>query len=118
MPSAFAQTGAALGIAFKSKNKNFKSVAAANVIPSVLGITEPLIYGTTLKAKKAFFMACLMSGFGGAVVVGAGCYTTGLPAGGILSLPLFAEHGFVWYIAGLLISFIGTLVLVLLFWKD
>ena len=83
MPSAFAQTGAALGIAFKSKNKNFKSVAAANVIPSVLGITEPLIYGTTLKAKKAFFMACLMSGFGGAVVVGAGCYTTGLPAGGI-----------------------------------
>ena len=118
MPSAFAQTGAALGIAFKSKNKNFKSVAAANVIPSVLGITEPLIYGTTLKAKKAFFMACLMSGFGGAVVGGAGCYTTGLPAGGILSLPLFAEHGFVWYIAGLLISFIGTLVLVLLFWKD
>ncbi|MFQ7171787.1 MAG: hypothetical protein ACLRQF_06590 [Thomasclavelia ramosa] len=31
-----------------------------------------------------------------------------------LSLPLFAEHGFVWYIAGLLISFI-ELVLVLLF---
>lgn len=70
-----------------------------------------------MKAKKLFH-GMSNEWFRGAVVGGAGCYTTGLPAGGILSLPLFAEHGFVWYIAGLLISFIGTLVLVLLFWKD
>lgn len=111
MPSNFAQTGASLAVAFKSKNKNFKSVALANVIPGLFGITEPIVYGVTLKAKRTFYYSCIMAGIGGAIIAWAGCYAIGLPSGGILATPIFAEHALVWYIIACLVAFIGTFVL-------
>lgn len=118
MPSNFAQTGASLGVAFKSKNKDFKAVAAANVIPGLFGITEPIVYGVTLKAKKTFYYSCFMAGIGGAIIAGAGCYAIGLPAGGILATPVFAEHALAWYIGACVLAFVGAFLLTFLFGFD
>lgn len=118
MPSNFAQTGASLGVAFKSKNSDFKAVAAANVIPGIFGISEPIVYGVTLKAKKTFYYSCFMAGIGGAIIAGAGCYAIGLPAGGILATPVFAEHALLWYIGACAIAFIGAFLLTLIFGFD
>lgn len=54
MPSQFAQAGAALGIAIRSKNKGLKAIAGSNILSGLLGITEPIVYGVTLKARKSF----------------------------------------------------------------
>lgn len=118
MPSNFAQTGASLGVAFKSKDKDFKAVAAANVVPGIFGITEPIVYGVTLKAKKTFYYSCFMAGIGGAIIAGAGCYAIGLPAGGILATPVFAEHALLWYIGACFIAFAGTFLLTVIFGFD
>lgn len=115
MPSNFAQTGASLGVAVKSKQKDFKAVAAANVIPGLFGITEPIVYGVTLKAKKTFYYACFMAGIGGAIIAGAGCYAIGLPAGGILATPVFAEHALLWYIFACILAFAGAFLLTIIF---
>lgn len=115
MPSNFAQTGAALGVAVRCKNKKIKSIASANILTGLLGITEPIMYGVTLPLKRPFYFSCFMAGICGAIVAGAGVYCIGLPAGGILSTPVFAEHALLWYIIGCLIAFFGTFVLTVLF---
>lgn len=115
MPSVFAQTAASIGIGLKTKNKDFRGVALSNAIPGFLGVTEPIVYGVTLKSKQPFYIACLMSGISGAIISVAGVYAIGMPAGGILATPVFAESGLFWYIIACLIAFIGTLILTLLF---
>lgn len=64
-----AQVGAAFGVFFKSKNKDFKGTALSAGITGVFGITEPAIYGVTLRLKKPFICGCI-AGAVGAVVTG------------------------------------------------
>lgn len=63
-----AQMGAAFGVYLKSKNKEFKGVAMSAGITGIFGITEPAIYGVTLRLKKPFICGCI-SGAVGAVVM-------------------------------------------------
>lgn len=63
-----AQVGAAFGCYIKSKNKVFKRVSLSAGITGIFGITEPTIYGVTLRLKKPFICACI-SGALGAVVM-------------------------------------------------
>ena len=58
-----AQTAACFGVFLKSKNSEIKNVAASSVATGLFGITEPAIYGVTLRFKKPFICGCI----GGAV---------------------------------------------------
>ena len=62
-----AQMGAAFGVFLKSRNKEFKGVALSAGITGIFGITEPTIYGVTLRLKKPFICGCI-AGAVGAVV--------------------------------------------------
>lgn len=59
-----AQMGAAFGCYIKSKNKEFKGVALSAGITGVFGITEPAIYGVTLRLKKPFACGCIAGAIG------------------------------------------------------
>lgn len=59
-----AQMAAAFGVFLKSKNKEFKGVALSAGITGIFGITEPTIYGVTLRLKKPFVCACIGGGIG------------------------------------------------------
>ena len=58
-----AQTAACFGVFLKSRNKEIKEVAASSAATGLFGITEPAIYGITLRFKKPFICGCI----GGAV---------------------------------------------------
>ena len=58
-----AQTAACFGVFLKSKNSEIKNVAASSAATGLFGITEPAIYGVTLRFKKPFICGCI----GGAV---------------------------------------------------
>lgn len=79
MCSAFAQVGVVCVIMMKTKNKKLKNVCAPAIISGLFGITEPAIYGVTLQNKKAFILASIASGVGGAICGAAGVkqYTMG-----------------------------------------
>lgn len=62
-----AQMGAAFGCFIKSRNKEFKRVSLSAGITGIFGITEPAIYGVTLRLKKPFICGCI-AGAVGAVV--------------------------------------------------
>ncbi len=52
LASNIAQGAATLCVAVKSKNKNLKQLAGSAGTTALLGITEPSLYGVTLKLKK------------------------------------------------------------------
>lgn len=60
-----AQGGATLAVALKSKDKNIKQLASAAWISAVMGITEPALYGVTLKLKKPAILASIGAGIAG-----------------------------------------------------
>ncbi len=63
-----AQAAACFGVFIKSRNKEMKNVSFSSGITGIFGITEPAIYGVTLRLKKPFIAGCI-SGAVGALVV-------------------------------------------------
>lgn len=64
-----AQAGAAFGAAFKTKDKEMKKMAFPAAVSALLaGVTEPAMYGVTLKLKKPMVAACISGGIGGLIV--------------------------------------------------
>ncbi|MFR1849976.1 MAG: beta-glucoside-specific PTS transporter subunit IIABC [Clostridium sp.] len=62
-----AQMGSAFGVFLKSKRQETKSVALSAGITGIFGITEPTIYGVTLRFKKPFICACISGAVAAAV---------------------------------------------------
>lgn len=63
-----AQVAAAFGVFIKSRNKEFKGVALSAGITGLFGITEPTIYGVTLRLKKPFICGCVGGAIGAVVM--------------------------------------------------
>lgn len=116
--SNLAQFGATLAVAIRTKDVKMKSIAYSSAISAVFGITEPAIYGVTLKLKKPFYAALVGGAVGGGIF---GTFTVkamafGIP--GITALPTYVEQGtnnFLWALLGAVaatvIGFTLTLVL-------
>lgn len=86
-----ATAGAALAVSFKTKDIKVKSLGLSTSISAVLGITEPAIFGITLKYKKPFFAAMMASGISGAVAMTFGIRAFSFAAPSILALPTYAN---------------------------
>lgn len=66
---AFVPAGATFGAAFKTKDKEMKKMAFPAAVAALLaGVTEPAMYGVTLKLKKPMVAACISGGIGGLIV--------------------------------------------------
>lgn len=66
---AFVPAGATFGVAFKTKDKEMKKMAFPAAVSALLaGVTEPAMYGVTLKLKKPMVAACISGGIGGLIV--------------------------------------------------
>lgn len=89
LASNTAQGAAALCVAIKTKNRNIKQVAFSSGITAVLGITEPALFGVTLKIKRALYAVMIGGGVGGfySGITGVKGYAFSSP--GLLSLPAF-----------------------------
>lgn len=105
--AVFSQAGAALGVFLKTRNKKMKEVSGSAFIAAIFGITEPTLYGVTLKYKKPFYIAIGCSAIGGAVIGLSGVQAHAFAFPSILSIPTYLGHGFVGEIIGLSISFIA-----------
>jgi PTS system beta-glucosides-specific IIC component len=62
-----AQTAACFGAFIKTRNSEIKSVSASAAATGLFGITEPAIYGVTLRFKKPFFCGCIGAAIGGII---------------------------------------------------
>ncbi|MDN6437173.1 MAG: PTS transporter subunit EIIC, partial [Lactococcus sp.] len=65
--ATFASAGVALGVFLKSRNKETKGLALSSLLPALLGgITEPIVYGLSVKYKKPLIAQVIVGGLVGA----------------------------------------------------
>ena len=113
--AVLSQAGAALGVFLKTKNKKMKQISGSACIAAIFGITEPTIYGVTLKYKKPFYIAISSSAVGGVIIGLSGVEAHAFTFPSVLAIPTYLGHGFAGEIIGLLVSFIGAAVLTYMF---
>ena len=80
----FAQCGACLAVALKSKNPKTKTIAIPSALSAALGITEPAIFGVNLRLVKPLICGIIGGAvgamFGAIMGIGANAYgVTGIP---------------------------------------
>lgn len=66
--AVIAQAAACFGVVLKTKKKDMKSVALSAGLTGIFGITEPAIYGVTLRLKKPFVAGCIGGAIGALVI--------------------------------------------------
>ncbi len=115
-PNNMAQAGATLGVFLKTKNKEIKELAGPAALSAVLaGITEPAIYGVTLRFKKPFFIGAVFSGIAGAIVAAAGTGAPTLLGTSLLTLPGYIGVGFVGFLIACAIAYFGAAIVTYFF---
>ncbi|MDO4308655.1 MAG: beta-glucoside-specific PTS transporter subunit IIABC [Eubacteriales bacterium] len=115
-PNNMAQAGATLGVFLKTKNKDLKNLSGSAAISAVLaGITEPAIYGITLKYKKPFYIGMVFSGISGAIVAACGAGAPTLLTTSILTLPGYIGQGFAGFCIACAIAYFGSAIVTYLF---
>ncbi len=62
-----AQASACFGVWFKTRNSEMKRAALSAGVTGLFGITEPAIYGVTLRLKKPFWCGCGAAAIGGII---------------------------------------------------
>ena len=68
LSSNTAQAGATFGVAFKTKDPDMRQMAIPAGISALLaGVTEPAMYGVTLRLKKPMIAACIAGAVGGLI---------------------------------------------------
>ena len=67
-----AQGAAVLAVLFLTKNEKMKSICSASGVSALLGITEPAMFGVTLKLKYPFYAAIIGSAVGNAYCAATG----------------------------------------------
>ncbi|WFR60907.1 beta-glucoside-specific PTS transporter subunit IIABC [Paenibacillus amylolyticus] len=114
LASNIAQGGATLAVALKTKNKKLKQLAASSGFTAVLGITEPSLYGVTLKLKKPLIAAMIGGGVAGIYAGLTGLVRYAFVSPGLAALPAFIGSNpmnIVHAIVTCLIAFVVTFVL-------
>ncbi len=118
LASNIAQGGATLAVAFKTKNKSLKQLAASSGFTAVLGITEPSLYGVTLKLKKPLIAAMIGGGVAGIYAGAVGLVRYAFVSPGLAALPAFIGenpmnivHAIVTCLIAFGVTFILTLVI-------
>ena len=65
LPSNIAQGAAALCVAIKTKNKNFRQLAVSGGVTALLGVTEPALFGVNVRLRKPLVATTIGGGLGG-----------------------------------------------------
>ncbi|MCA0981255.1 beta-glucoside-specific PTS transporter subunit IIABC [Exiguobacterium aestuarii] len=113
-PAIFAQAGASFGVMLRSKNKKLKTLAGSTGITALFGITEPAVYGVTLRLKRPFIAAVISAAVGGGIVGHFGSVAVASGPPGLLTLPVFigdSMTAFYGLLLGVAVSFVLSIVL-------
>lgn len=117
--ATFASAGAALGVFLRARNKETKTLAISAMVPALLGgITEPVVYGLSIKYKKPLVAQIIGGAIGGAFMGAMQTQAIVYVFPALTTLPAFFGETFIYYIIGITISFTLTAVLTYVFGID
>ncbi|WP_368259580.1 PTS transporter subunit EIIC, partial [Enterococcus sp. 2201sp1_2201st1_C11_2201SCRN_220225] len=89
LASNMAQAGASFAVGLKTKDKVMKTTAFSAATTALFGITEPALYGVTMKLKKPLWVVVLSGGVAGLFAGLTNMRTYASATAGILALPVY-----------------------------
>lgn len=107
-----AESGAAFGAAFKTKDKKIRYAILTTSFSAFIGISEPALFTVNLVNKKPLLAAMLANGIGGmmTVILTIKCFGFVMP--GITSLPVYASpDGALTNLLLMILVIVGTFVI-------
>lgn len=119
LASNIAQGTASLVVGLKAKNKDLKQLGISAGFTGLMGITEPALYGVTLKYKRPLYAAVIGGGVAGLYAGITGIHTYSSTTAGLLALPVYiGGSGFgnvinaaITIVISIVVTAIATLVL-------
>lgn len=112
-----AQGAAVIAVLLITKSDKMKSLCTASGISALLGITEPAMFGVTLKLKYPFYAAILGSACGSAWIAGTHTLALALGAAGLPGFISIAPQSWGNFFIGLVISMTVSFVLTIVLMK-
>lgn len=112
-----AQGAAVLAVLLVTKDEKMKSICSASGISALLGITEPAMFGVTLKLKYPFYAAIIGSAVGSAWIAGTHTLALALGAAGLPGFISIAPQSWLNFFIGLALSMATSFILTLVFTK-
>lgn len=112
-----AQGAAVFAVLLLTKNEKTKSICSASGVAAFLGITEPAMFGVTLKLKYPFYAAMIGSAVGGAYIAGTKTLAIGLGAAGLPGFISIAAGSWLNFGIGMILAVVTSFVLTLLLFK-
>jgi PTS system beta-glucosides-specific IIC component len=107
----FATAGAVFGVFLRAKNKQIKALSLSTTFTSLMGVTEPALYGLALPLRRPLIATMAGAAVGGAISLGFGVKAYVLAGnGGLPGLPGLVGETFVWAIVGIVVAFIVSAV--------
>lgn len=89
LASNIAQGTASLVVGLKAKNKDLKQLGISAGFTGLMGITEPALYGVTLKYKRPLYASMIGGGVAGLYAGITGIHTYSSTTAGLLALPVY-----------------------------
>lgn len=110
-----AQGAAVIAVLLATKNQKIKSICSAAGVSAFLGITEPAMFGVTLKLRYPFYGAMIGSAAGSAYIAATKTLAVALGAAGLpgfISIdPANWFNYFIGMAIAIIVSFISTTIL-------
>ena len=118
LASNIAQGAATLAVAMKTKNKELKQLAGSAGFTALIGITEPSLYGVTLKLKKPLIAAMIGGAFAGIYAGLSGLVRYAFVSPGLAAIPAFIGenpmnivHALITIVIAFVVAFAATWIL-------
>ena len=112
-----AQGAAVLAVLLMTKNDKMKSICSASGISALLGITEPAMFGVTLKLKYPFYAAMAGSAAGSAYRAATKTLAQALGAAGLPGFISMKPDHYMNFAIGIILSMGVSFALTMVFWK-
>lgn len=104
--AVYGQCGACLAMAliYRNEQKEQRQIAYQAALSAALGVTEPSLYGVTLRAPRAMLSACAAGAIGGAIAGAAGVHCTSFAFPSFLTCVAYVSPGFVFFLVSMAIA--------------
>ena len=112
-----AQGAAVLAVLLMTKNDKMKSICSASGISALLGITEPAMFGVTLKLKYPFYAAMAGSAAGSAYLAATKTLAQALGAAGLPGFISMKPDHYMNFAIGIILSMGVSFARTMVFWK-
>lgn len=122
--TTFVTSAVLIAMLLKNKDKSFRKVAIPATISSLLGITEPAVYGVLIPKKKPLLISCIVSAIVGGFYSFFKLRKFAMGGMGFFELPGMIDpktHSMNnVYIAliGIVLSFVLGFIATMIFWKE